>query len=208
MVNLSFFNIVEEAWEGIRKNLPLSLALTFVFVILNIVFTRIPFAGMYLSQLFGTCISIGYLRCLVLISKSENFGFSDFFWVFQNLNRFLNCMIMVILYWFIVIFSFICLIIPVFFAFLFLSFHTQVFLFEKDDAVHAIKQSYHITKNHVWALSVFFAGILFFNFLGAISLLVGLLFTIPTSVLAMVIAYGRLKNTYSQPSLEAQVQTT
>jgi len=208
MVNLSFFSIIEEAWEGIRKNLPLSLALTFVFFILNIAFTRIPFVGMYMSQLIGTCLSIGYLRCLVLISKSENFGFSDFFWTFQNLNRFLNCMIMVVLYWVIVIFAFICLIIPGFFALFFLSLHTQVFLFEKEDAVHAIKQSYNLTKNHVWSLSLFFTGIFFFNVLGAISLIIGLLFTIPTSVLAIVIVYGRLKNNFQQPSLTEQVQTT
>ncbi len=58
----------------------------------------------------------------------------------------------------------------------------------------AIKKSYSMTKGHKWRIFLFVLVLAGINILGFLALLVGLLFTIPLSGIAMAALYDKLKN--------------
>ncbi|MBI2030467.1 hypothetical protein HYT05_02490 [Candidatus Kaiserbacteria bacterium] len=61
--------------------------------------------------------------------------------------------------------------------------------------IAAMKESVRITRGHRWDLFLFFIVIIILNILGAIALLVGLLVTVPVSVLGLAHAYRTLAHT-------------
>lgn len=88
--------------------------------------------------------------------------------------------------------GFILLVIPGIIAIVALLFATYLVVDRKMGPVEAVKESAKITKGHRWKLLglVIVLGLL--NFLGAIALMIGLLVTVPVSMIAIVHAYRTL----------------
>lgn len=94
----------------------------------------------------------------------------------------------------IIIAGFILLIVPgIILALMF--FAVQYLVIDKKlDPVAALKESKRITAGHKWDLFVLFIVVVLLNILGALALFIGLLVTIPVTVLAMVHAYRTLEH--------------
>jgi uncharacterized membrane protein len=58
--------------------------------------------------------------------------------------------------------------------------------------IEAMKESWRVTKGHKWQLFLLFLALIGLNILGAIALIVGLLVTIPITMLAAAHAYRTL----------------
>jgi len=58
--------------------------------------------------------------------------------------------------------------------------------------IDSIKEAWQITKGHKWQLFLLLLALLGLNFLGAVALVIGLLVTIPISLLALAHAYRTL----------------
>jgi uncharacterized membrane protein len=92
----------------------------------------------------------------------------------------------------IVIVGLILLIVPGIIAALALIFATYLVVDRNLGPIEAIKESVRLTKGHRWQLFLLALAIIGINILGALALLVGLVVTIPVSLLAVVHAYRKL----------------
>lgn len=69
----------------------------------------------------------------------------------------------------------------------------EYLILQKDiKALDAVKESFRITKGHWWNLAYLTLLVALINIVGAIALLVGLLVSVPVSMLAMVHVYKKL----------------
>ena len=68
---------------------------------------------------------------------------------------------------------------------------------QESGATESMSQSWAVTKGHFWFILWLSIVMLAINFLGALALLVGLLFTIPFTSLITIIAYRQIVNSYT-----------
>ena len=92
----------------------------------------------------------------------------------------------------IVVVGLILVIIPGVIAALALMFATYLLIDRNLGPIEAMKESVRITKGHRWQLFLLAISLVGLNILGAIALLVGLLVTVPVSLLAVAHAYRTL----------------
>jgi hypothetical protein len=92
----------------------------------------------------------------------------------------------------IVVIGLVLLIVPGIIAALALIFATYLVIDKNLGPIEAIKESVRITKGHRWQLFLLALALIGINILGALALMVGLLVTIPVSLLAVAHAYRKL----------------
>ena len=179
---LRFGALFDKSWAGVQNNLPLIAALTLIYGMATAVLYRIPFFGHFISGM----ISPGYLICLMKLRNKENISIQDFFWAFMDFNRFLHLIVLSAATGLIIIAGFIVFIIPGIYLSVALWFASTYFVLRKQDAIAAIKSSYHLVHGRWWDYGILFFMIAILNLAGAICFFVGLLVTIPMTVLIMV----------------------
>ena len=188
MSALRFSPLFDKSWAAVKNNLPLIAALSLVYGVATAVMYRIPFLGHFASGL----MSPGYLICLMKLKDKQDISMQDFFWSFLDLNRFLQLVILNIVIGFLVIAGFICLIIPGIYVSVCLGFASTYFVIRNPDAIESIKASFRLVKDRWWEVAGFLFMLALLNLAGAISLLIGLLVTIPMSALMLVFAIEEL----------------
>lgn len=92
----------------------------------------------------------------------------------------------------IVIVGLILIIVPGIIAALALIFSTYLIIDRGMGPIEAMKESVRLTKGHRWQLFLLALSLVLLNILGAIALLVGLVVTVPVSLLAVAHAYRTL----------------
>ncbi len=100
-----------------------------------------------------------------------------------------------------ILIGFILLIVPGVILMLVWMFSTYILLDSDRTWREAFAESRRITKGHRWELFLFVLALLVLNILGVIALLVGLLVTIPVSMLATVHAYRSLEKIAPKTSI-------
>jgi uncharacterized membrane protein len=94
----------------------------------------------------------------------------------------------------IVVVGLVLLIIPGVIAALTFMFTSYVIIDKGMTPLSALKESRRITKGHVWRLFLFLLALIGFNILGLLALIVGLLITIPVSMIALVHVFRALQH--------------
>lgn len=97
-----------------------------------------------------------------------------------------------------VIAGLILLVVPGIILALGLVFSSYLIVDKNKGPVEAMKESWRITKGHKWELFLFVLAIAGLNVIGFFLLLVGLLVTIPVTMLALVHAYRKLEHAASE----------
>ena len=97
-----------------------------------------------------------------------------------------------------VLLGLVILIVPGIMVALALMFTSYLVIDKHRGPIEALKESSRITKGHRWQLLVLVLTIIGLNILGLIALIVGLLVTIPVSMLAVVHAYRKLEHGASE----------
>lgn len=92
----------------------------------------------------------------------------------------------------IVVIGLVLLIVPGIIAALSLIFATYLVIDKNLGPIEAMKESVRMTKGHRWQLFLLALSLIGINILGALALMVGLLVTIPVSLLAVAHAYRKL----------------
>lgn len=100
---------------------------------------------------------------------------------------------------FVVIVGLILLIVPGIIAAMGLMFSSYLIVDKGRGPVEAFKQSWNMTKGYKWQLFLFSLALLGINILGLLALVVGLLVTIPVSMLAVVHVYRKLEDSTPEP---------
>lgn len=98
----------------------------------------------------------------------------------------------------IVIVGLILLIIPGIIAALMLLFSNYLVIDKNLGPIEALKESMRITKGHKWQLLLLVLAVACMNILGALAFFVGLLVTVPISILAMAHVYRTLEHKASE----------
>lgn len=109
---------------------------------------------------------------------------------------------------FIVVIGIILLIVPGVIAALGLMFTSYLIVDKGRGPLEALKESWHLTKGHKLTLFLLVLALTGLNILGLLALVVGLLVTIPVSMLALVHAYRTLEKNTSHASQGASVHSS
>lgn len=99
----------------------------------------------------------------------------------------------------IVLIGLVLLIVPGIIAAVGLMFSSYLIVDKGRGPVEAVKESWAMTKGHKWELALLALALLGLNILGLLVLVVGLLVTVPVSMLAVVHAYRKLSGAAPTP---------
>jgi membrane-anchored glycerophosphoryl diester phosphodiesterase (GDPDase) len=141
------------------------------------------------SMLVGLIIEIGLVTFSLRAHDSvEKVGVKDLwnpkpFWYYLVGQAFVG---------FVVIVGLILLIVPGVIAAMGLMFSSYLIIDKGRGPVEAFKQSWQMTKGHKWDLFLLSLALVGLNILGLLALVIGLLVTIPITMLAVVHVYRKL----------------
>lgn len=145
--------------------------------------------GNVASFLVNTLVSMGIAN--VFLKAHENVysvQFADI-WHPQPFLKFLGAYFLQSI---IILVGFILLVVPGVIAMVMLAFTSYLVMEKGLGPIEAINESIRLTKGERWNLLILLVALIFVNLIGLLALLVGLLVTIPVSVLAIVHAYKTL----------------
>jgi uncharacterized membrane protein len=116
---------------------------------------------------------------------------SDLFKKYNNYKVFLNYGIVSILSGLLIVVGFFIFILPGLYFMVKLQF-VKTLVIDKDlNALDAIKKSWAMTNGNFWGLFLYAIAVVVFNFIGALLLGIGLLVTVPVTVLANIHLYKK-----------------
>lgn len=148
-----------------------------------------------LSALIGLFIELGLVTFSIRSHDSvEKVSLYDF-WNPAPFLRYLGGQILLGL---IVIIGIILLIVPGVIAALGLMFTPYLIIERNRGPIEALKESWRITMGHKKELFFFMLALIGINILGLLALVVGLLVSVPVSMLAMVHVYRKLEHSASK----------
>ena len=136
----------------------------------------------------GVVISMGTIKIALEFVDKKNPKISDLFYTKSILNYFLVSLIRGI----IVFIGFILLVIPGIIFSIKLQFVTYLVVDKKLGALQALSKSWEMTKGVKWNLFLFWLALLGINILGFLFLIIGLVITIPLSMVATAYVYRKL----------------
>lgn len=148
----------------------------------------IVFVFTVLGWFLKIMITIGTIKISLKFVDNQKPELSDIF----SINCFWSMFFGGLLYGIITAFGFILLIIPGIIFGLKLQFYTYLIVEKCLGPIEALKQSWGLTKGQTWNLFLFVLLLIGINILGALVLFVGLLFSIPTTMLAAAFVYRKL----------------
>jgi len=179
----TYSEVLQKSWDGIKANLPFTAALSLVFGLAVAVASYVPF----LSYILTVPLSAGYVKCLLTIRRGGIVEYKEFFWGFLDFNRLLQLILLNILLSLGVGIGFLLLIIPgIWFSVASSLAGTMIVLDEQPDAIGVIRRSMAVVKGNWWKYAGLLSVICLVNIAGAMCFLIGLLISMPISVLAIV----------------------
>lgn len=194
----SYGELIDRSWKDIKDQLALAAGLTLVFLLVAYALNRIPFLGPILNSF----ISVGYIACLYRIRQKTEFGFADFLWAFKNMNRFLNVLLMSVLSTVLTLIGFCLLIIPGIWMFVVLSLSSVAMVQGTDDGIEALKKSRELVRGNWWYMAGVLMMSLVLNILGVMCFAVGLLFSVPVTMMMLINVFEVLSKTPRAPTTE------
>lgn len=183
-------------WEAFKKDPWFFVGVTAALTIFSMVVNALTsggyglgaLLGLFISFLASTVITIAYARLALSTAAGPHVGWEGL-WAPEY---FLNMLGATILQSIIVLVGFVLLIIPGIIASLLLSMTQLSVVDKKLNPIEALKESYRLTRPHLWPLFVFMLALIVLNLIGLIALVIGLLVTLPVSLIAVAHVYRKL----------------
>lgn len=148
------------------------------------------------SPIIDFFVGIAIITVSLVIAKGETPTFQDLFKSFKSYKISWHYFLSSLLAMLFVLIGLILLILPGIYLAVRLQFYKFLIVEHEDMGPYqAIEKSIDMTKGHFWKLFGFIVLIALLNILGAIALGVGLLVTIPVSILAHAYLYKKLSHT-------------
>lgn len=134
-------------------------------------------------------ISIGLIRIVLANVDNHKASLED---LFTGSRFLLNSILGSVAYALLIVVGFIFLIVPGIICMVRFQFY-QYLIIDKDmNPIAALKESWRITRGSFWQLILFALAVVAVNFVGVFALGIGLLWSIPTTLLAIGWVYRRL----------------
>lgn len=201
---------VRFGWGALKTHVPIFLWLLLFHIILSVLRGILipgqnrPHSGMMwasqsnssLAFLFSivffvlnSLLTIGTMQVLLLLVKGKNPTVND---IFSRLDVVWQYIIASICSGLILVAGFILLIVPGIIWAIKFQFYPFIILEKKVGPIEALKRSAAITKGNMWNLFLFGLLLIGLNILGLLCLVIGLLVTIPVSMIASAYVYKKL----------------
>lgn len=202
VVQFSIDDAFKKAWETFRATFGMLVLCTLIYVgvptLVNMIAGKL-FGNffwlflVYLAQLFlQAWLSVGFVRICLLALDGKPFSVDM---MFSGLDKVLPFLLAWYLYLLGFAIGFLLLVVPGLIFGTIYGFFPFLMVEKNLKPIDAFNESARLTKGSRLQLFGFYLLILCFNALGALALLIGLLFTVPISMLAMAFVYRRFKST-------------
>ena len=178
---LSYRDLLSRSWDRIKGDLPLVAGLTAVYGLGTAAFSLIPFIG----GLLAVTLYPGYIKCLLRIQQDKNLTFEDFFWSFQDLNRFSHLLVMSLLSSLLLVVGFVCLIVPGLYLAVALSLGPMIFALREQDGIACLQKSRELIRGHWWFVGNILFIVALLNFAGFVCFGLGMLVSWPLSTILL-----------------------
>jgi len=196
---------IKHGWRLTKKNIyfifKLGVSLGILYIVLSAVgsflnFTKSPVSLPFwiLTTILEIFLAVGLLRIFINISDEKGFKFSDL-WNADD-KTVINYFIGSIYYCLIVIGGIILLIVPGIYWAIKYSFTRYLIVDKKLSPREALKMSGEITKGSKWNIFFFMILVVLVNGLGLVVFGVGLLWSVPTTILGLIFVYRKLLENY------------
>lgn len=176
--------LLDQAWQKMGTQLPLLLGLGILGVLLSATtLVRFPWGISGLLLALQGVLAMGVFLCVVKVVAQGRIGFADFFWAFQSFPRLLHAFVLQLATGLAVFVGLIFLILPGIYIWVRLFAATPLFVLEREDSMYALRSSWQLTQNrfgYVARAALVFCGL---NLFGLLFFGLGLVFTIPLSLL-------------------------
>ena len=196
MTTFSIKEIFSQGWATFKKNTWFFVGATFALSVFSMIVNALTgngsgfmgLIGFLISLAASTVVTIAYTRMALAATANEPLQW-DSLWAPEHFWYMLGT---TILQGIIIVIGLVLLIIPGIVAALMLSMSQLTVVNKKLAPIAAIKESYRLTKGHLFQLFLFMVCVVLLNILGAIALLVGLLVTVPMTVIMVALIYRKL----------------
>ena len=141
--------------------------------------------------ILAVIVELGFLNIILRFAHGKKANIAD---LFKHYEAFFPYIFAAILYGLIVLAGLVLFIIPGIIWSLRFQFFGFLILEHDLGPIEALKRSFHITRGSTLKLLGFSLLFILINFMGALCLLVGLLFTVPLTMLALAYIYHKLTN--------------
>ncbi len=216
--NFSIGDIIKKSWDLTLEHLPLLVVitlLTFVVTASGRIFesqNRMNEMSSFLTgavilivtTIISTILRIGILRILLIITAGGKPHIPD---LYRDYPLFFRYFFGSILVGILILIGFVLLIVPGVIVALGLSFYAILMIDQNTGIQESMRKSWDLTKGIRLKLLGLFVLLGLINILGALALGIGLLVTIPLSMLAPVVLYRQLTSGTTVLPLEPQVAT-
>lgn len=196
--SFSISEAVKYGFNFFKTNLTTLLKLGAVLIIINIISNMVTgalkgnplsFFWALISMVISILIQIGSMKITLDLYDGKPLNFSTLYSHSNLILRFLGASI---LYGFMVAVGFIFFIIPGIYLAIKYQFFSYLIVDKNMGIMDSFKKSEDMTQGVKWTLLIFYLALAGINILGALVFLVGLIVTIPTTVMATVYVYKKL----------------
>jgi len=196
MTTFSIKEIFGQGWATFKKNPWFFVGATFALSVFSMIVNALTgngsgfmgFVGFLIGLAASTVVTIAYTRMALAATANEPLQW-DALWAPEH---FWNMLGTTILQGIVIIVGLVLLIVPGIIAALILSMSQLIVVNKKIAPVAAMKESYRLTKGHLFQLFLFGVSVVLFNILGLLALVVGLLVTIPITIIMAAFVYRKL----------------
>jgi uncharacterized membrane protein len=200
---------IEEAimfgWETVKKNFTFFIGLFIIVFLIRIVasfvFSSIKEKDIFYWLLYSLDIVLSMIISLGLIRVFLNFiddTKSEIKDLFSQYRLFFNYLIAYLVYLFIIFLGFVFLIIPGIYLMIRLQFFKYLIVDKKMKPMESLKKSWTMTNGSALNLFLFGVAVFFANLFGFIFFFVGLMVSVPVTMMASTFVYRKLLNQVNQ----------
>ncbi|MCX8026472.1 MAG: zinc ribbon domain-containing protein [Thermodesulfovibrionales bacterium] len=178
-----YFN---QGWELFKANMGMFIGFSLVYLLIHILLNMIPFVGPLVGWVISTPLAAGYYFAAFALLNKEQIEFNIFF---KGLSMLMALFLAGLLTSIFTTVGYILLILPGVYLTVAYLFTTPLIVDKKMEFWQAMETSRRLITKQWFSLFLLFAAIALLNVLGAIALLVGLLFTVPLTFCIFACAY-------------------
>jgi uncharacterized membrane protein len=188
---------VSFGWEKTKEHFWFLAGAALIFAVVSGATTHMPGIGL----LVGLALAIATIELTFRIADGHVPHLKDALKPLETYKVFWHSLLATLLYILVVVAGLIVFILPGIYLAVTLKFYMYEIVEHGTKPWDAIGKSYALTKGHFWKLFFFNMILLLLNIAGALLLGIGLLFTVPVSMIAYTHVYRRLEG-HKAPSHE------
>lgn len=187
-------DIFDSAWSKTKENAWFLFCVFLIAVVIMWATKFLPVIGSLISIFIGISVT----AVSIVIASDRTPSYEDLIKSFRNYKITLHYILASILYAIIIVLGLIVFILPGIYLAIRLGFY-KFLIIENENlkVVDSLKESMKMTDGHFWKILGFMAMLIIINVLGAIPFGLGLIVTIPVSIIASAVLYKKLAMQHS-----------